>query len=180
MAATPMTCHASSSVEVSVCGSSLLTMPSNQAWGASKVSDKSSKNYDRSSEKVVFMNSVVEASRLVRSLAEPFQIGDTIKAQIDRAARKVPFWNYSRIRSAWYADNRMRIDADELAQLRLLVDTSERARQDRDELAELRHRLSRIETALMVSDPQFHRSDIDAYRAALRLARGMGGPLDED
>jgi hypothetical protein len=155
-------------------------MPIIKACGASEVSNKSSQIYDRSSERVVVMSSVVEASRLVRSLAEPYQIGDTIKAQIDRAARKVPFWNYSRVRSAWYADNRMRIDADELTQLRLLVDNSGRARHDRDEYAELRSRLSRLEAAFAISDPKHHRSDIDAYRAALRFARGEAGPVDED
>jgi len=129
--------------------------------------------------KVVFMSSVVEASRLVRQIAEPYQIGDTVKRQIDRAARRIPFWSYSRVRDAWYGNPRMRIGADELSELRLLLEKSDRARQDRDELDDLRDRLSRVETALMVSDPQFHSSDIDAYRAALRASRGMGGSMDE-
>lgn len=110
------------------------------------------------------MSSVAEASELVRRIASPAQVGDTIKRQIDRAARRIPFWSYSRTKDAWYADARMRIDADEIQRLRDLALGSAEARAARDEYRELQDRIARLEAALRISDPEFHGAQADALR----------------
>lgn len=120
------------------------------------------------------MSALIEASQLVRSSAAPPMIGDTVKRQIDRASRRIKFWPASRVKSIWYRDERYRISADELAQLRLLADKNQQD-EGHDELQQLRARVARLETALRISDPKFHRDQIDALR---RMAGGDDSPVD--
>lgn len=110
------------------------------------------------------VSSIVEASFLVRRIALPAQIGDTIKRQIDRASRRIPFWSASRVKDVWYADPRIRIGADELADLRDIARDEAAAREARNEFRQLQDRIARIEAALGVSDPEFHSDAIDALR----------------
>src|SRR5213595_2540815 len=63
------------------------------------------------------MSSVAnEAGLLVRRVAEPRPIGDSIKAAIVRTARRLGF-SYTRTRDIWYGNAR-RIDAAEMDRLR--------------------------------------------------------------
>ncbi len=115
------------------------------------------------------MSALVEASQLVKALASPPMVGDTVKRQIARAARRIPFWSTSRVKSIWYRDERYRIGADDLAKLRLLANKQQ---QDTGhaELQKLRARVARLEAALRLADEDFHSNQIDALR------RSVGDP----
>ena len=65
--------------------------------------------------------SVFDASSALRRLAEPRPVGDSVKAAILRASRKVK-WPYSRVRDIWYRDPRIKISAGECDQLRSHLD----------------------------------------------------------
>ena len=111
---------------------------------------------------------------LVRQIAGPAQIGDTIKRQIDRASRRIPFWSYRRVKGAWYAEC-ARIDADEIEQLRKLAADRSVVREAKQERANLLDRIARLEAALGLSDEDFNRPQIDALRG---LARPSDSPVD--
>jgi hypothetical protein len=113
------------------------------------------------------MSALVEASQLVKSLASPPMVGDTVKRQISRAARRIPFWSTSRVKSIWYRDERYRISADDLSQLRLLANKQQ---QDAGhaELQKLRARVARLEAALRLADEDFHQHSLDALRGMAR------------
>jgi len=129
------------------------------------------------SSESVRMSSVAEASDLVRQLAAPAQIGDTIKRQISHAARRIPFWSYSRTRDAWYGSPRMRIHADEILKLRELARDTAAARDARNEFRLLQDRLARLETALGLSDEEFHRPTLVVLRGQ---TRGVDSAVDSD
>jgi hypothetical protein len=100
-----------------------------------------------------------EASVLVRRVAEPRTVGDSVKSAISRAARRLG-WQFSRTKDIWYANAR-RIDAAELDALR-------RANAEIEEAA---GRLLALRDALIAKDPAFHCDDVRALERALR---GMG------
>lgn len=62
------------------------------------------------------MSAAVEAATLIRELAEPRPVGDTVKAALRRAARLVDF-SPSRAKAIWYGEAR-RINAEEIDVLR--------------------------------------------------------------
>ncbi|MBS4016785.1 MAG: hypothetical protein KGZ68_00990 [Dechloromonas sp.] len=123
---------------------------------------------------VTKMSALLEASQLVRSLASPPMVGDTVKRQIARAARRIPFWSTSRVKSVWYRDERYRISADEIAQLRDIADMQQKDA-GHEELQKLRARVARLETLLRISDPQFNSDQINAL---CRSDRGVNSALD--
>lgn len=104
------------------------------------------------------MSTLAEASMLVRTLAEPRPAGgDSVKAAVQRAARKLHGWTANRVQDVWDADPRVRISADEMDRLRAA------ARRDRQEESEAHDafqlvlaRLDRIEALL--------KADQDAVR----------------
>ena len=98
---------------------------------------------------VAKMSALVEASQLVKALAAPPMVGDTVKHQIARAARRIPFWSTSRVKSIWYCDDRYKISADDLANLRLLADAKQQAA-GQNELQKIRARVARLEEALRI------------------------------
>lgn len=104
------------------------------------------------------MSSVVEASELVRRVAEPRAVGDSVKAAIVRAARRLGF-PHSRTKDLWYAHAR-RIDADEMDRLR------EEAGRVEARIA-VAHLLG-LRNSLTAADPDFHRPQIVALDDALR------------
>jgi hypothetical protein len=110
------------------------------------------------------MSSVSEARALVRRIAEPREVGDSVKAAIVRAARRLGF-RFHRTRDLWYGDAR-RIDADEMDRLRELAAKAE-ARTAVANLLALRNSLAQ-------ADPDFHRPTIAALDDALR---GMGAEV---
>lgn len=75
------------------------------------MSEKLSQNSERSP-----MSASAEAATLVRELAEPRPIGDTVKAALRRAARLVGF-SPGRTKAIWYGEAR-RINAEEIDILR--------------------------------------------------------------
>jgi hypothetical protein len=131
-------------------------MPSNMAWSFSEMSENLSES------KIV--SAVAQAQECVRTIAgaEP---GDTVMRQLDRASRRIPFWKWSRVKDAWYAEKRMRVDADELARLReLAAKYGARNQVEAIEPSSIEERLRRIEAALRLSDS-------DAYRALIGEGR---------
>jgi hypothetical protein len=100
-----------------------------------------------------------EASVLVRRVAEPRTVGDSVKSAISRAARRLG-WRFSRTKDIWYASAR-RIDAAELDALRLA----------NAEVEEAARRILALRDALIAKDAAFHCDDIRALERALR---GMG------
>lgn len=120
------------------------------------------------------------------------------KAMLLRAFRAInPFYvqrvgdsmTFSRIEDLWRKEAR-RVDAEEMdairdareaqkaASLRAAIARPD-AREARDELAELRARLGRIEAALRVSDPQFHRPTLDVLGVTDGGPRRVDCSLDE-
>ena len=89
-----------------------------------------SDNRSQNSEKRRPMAALVEAATLLRQLAEPVVAGESVKAAINRAARRagIPASLGKRL---WYGEAR-RIDADTMDQLR------ERAARDTDLLGKAR------------------------------------------
>ena len=106
---------------------------------------------DKSSEKlengVLRVNAIMEASQLLRSVAEPVPAGDSVKAAILRAARRLRGWSHNRVRDVWYGDARVRLSADELSELRAVARVKHRDA-DSAERDELRARIERLETRL--------------------------------
>lgn len=98
-----------------------------------------------------------EAGDLVRRVAEPRPIGDSVKQAIARAARRLR-WSITRTKAIWYAEAR-RIDASEMDQLRAL------AREQAARYASLAH-------ALQAVDSDMYEQDIAALLSA---ARDLGG-----
>lgn len=110
------------------------------------------------------MSSVSEASSLLRRVAGPRDVEDSVKALIRRAARRLQ-WGFSRTKDIWYGNAR-RIDAAEMDRLR-----GEAARAEAEHL---RARLVALRNGLAATDPELHRETIDALERALRA---MGDPV---
>jgi hypothetical protein len=113
------------------------------------------------------MSSVAEASKLVRRVAEPRSVGDSVKAAIARAARRIGF-HHSRTKDIWYAHAR-RIDAYEMDRLR------EEAGRVEARIA-VAHLLG-LRNSLAATDPNFHRPQIAALDDALRALGSEGCPV---
>lgn len=106
-----------------------------------------------------------DASAALQELAEPSTRGDRVKAAIARAAR-LSGLSYWRTFDLWYRKAR-RVEDFEIDAINGAL-ARKRAEETRNELQELRLRLTRLETALVLSDEEFHREDIDQVRACLR------------
>jgi hypothetical protein len=100
------------------------------------------------------MTSVSEASVLIRKVAEPRPIGDSVKAAIRRAAQALGF-NFSRAKDIWYEDAR-RIDTAEMDALRTQAGIYET----------VAHRL-------INQDEDFHSAHAAALLDAARILRGL-------
>jgi hypothetical protein len=113
---------------------------------------------------------MTDFSASLRSLSEPWERGDKIKAAIARSARAAGL-TYWRAFDIWYGKAR-RIDPDEASRIQAALQrkSEEHAR---NEFHELRTRLLRLESLLVQTDPHFHRPTIDQTRDALR---DMGRP----
>ena len=88
------------------------------------------------------MSAIAEASQLLRIVAEPRPVGDSVKSAITRAARRVGF-PIARAENIWRQEAR-RIDASEMDRLRAVAMQKQEATA-RDEIAELRARIAKIE-----------------------------------
>jgi hypothetical protein len=113
------------------------------------------------------MSSSSEARALVRQVAEPREVGDSVKAAIVRAAKRLGF-RFTRTKDLWYGDAR-RIDSDEMDRLR-----ERAARADaRIAIANLLALRNRLATA----DADFHRPQIAALDDALRAMGAEVGTM---
>lgn len=133
------------------------------------------------SAEIISMTAVAEAGRLLREVAEPVPAGDSVKAAIGRAARRVEKhipahfasrWHAGRAEDIWRGEARG-VWAEEMDAIRMAAD-AQAAEEARSELAELDARLARLE-ALLVQDEEFHRPQVDAVRS---MARRPDRPVD--
>lgn len=95
------------------------------------------------------LNAIGEASALVRAIAEPCPPGDSVKAAISRARRRLG-WSFTRTRAVWYADIRIKLAAYELDELRAKA-LALRTEKEHDRYEMLIDRIARLEHALAPS-----------------------------
>ena len=119
--------------------------------------------------------SLDEASALLRKLAGNRLAGESMKAVFRRVSRKLSNWTDSRIRDVWHRDRRVRIRAEEVEQLRALVDRRGNTRDELDELRSTVARLARYETLLQRIDAEFFGPQISAARDQVGEAGGILG-----
>ncbi len=115
---------------------------------------------------------VSDAAAQLRDLIEPWAGGEKVKSAIVRAA-KASGLDFHRTRDIWYGKARRieQFEADAIA------DALDKKRREaaRNELHELRTRLTRLESLLVQTDPDFHRETIDQTRRQLRPVVGARG-----
>lgn len=104
------------------------------------------------------MSSVSEASFLIRQVAEPRPVGDSIKAAIGRAAERLQ-WPWVRVKKIWYAEAQ-RIDSQEMDELRRFA----RKQAVQFEI---------IADALLEKDAEFFGEHAAVYRSIARQIRGQ-------
>lgn len=115
---------------------------------------------------------LVEAAQALRLLAEPIPAGDSIKAQIGRAARRAGL-TYNRAFDLWYRRARL-IRAEELEAIRQARRSREMTNAPsttdaaRRELRELRERIERLERLLDQGGPNGSGAVAPAPREAAR------------
>lgn len=102
------------------------------------MSENTTPNSVKRSE-VLLMTAVAEASSLLRQLAEPRPIGDTVKAAISRAARLARM-NYSRAEDIWRREAKM-VRAEEMDVLR-----QAKLEHARAEYARLKRKIAALES----------------------------------
>lgn len=133
---------------------------------SSNIPDNSGKHTEKS--EVVFMNAVAGASSLLRRVAEPRPVGDSVKQAINRAARRVSRFlpspmGYSRAEGIWRQEARA-IRAEEMDAIRRAA-ADRTAREAKNEFAELRARIARLEEAIRIQDEDLYGVDADALHA---------------
>lgn len=123
---------------------------------------------------------MIDTAAALRELAEPRSPDEFIKTAIERAAKlvllpngRMPYW---RAFDIWYGKARQIRDFEVAAVFSALEKKQREAA--RNELSELRTRLTRLESLLAQSDPDFHRPQIDQVRGQLRQMGGTGRPVD--
>lgn len=105
---------------------------------------------------------VAEASVALKELSEPWARGERVKVAISRAARLVRF-TYWRTFDLWYEKAR-RVETFEVDAIAEALDRKRREAA-RNELRDLQARLSRLESLLVQTDPDFHREAVDVLRS---------------
>jgi hypothetical protein len=121
------------------------------------------------------MSVLCEAQTLVRRIAEPCPAGDSVKAAIGRASRRVGL-GFTRVRAFWYADERISVSAAEMDILRRAVGARQKqtAEAHRDELVirvEALEQQLRALASRIPQDADFYGAQADLLRSAVR---GMG------
>jgi hypothetical protein len=107
-------------------------------------------------------------AKALKELSEPSSREEKITTIIERTACLAGL-SYSRCFEIWYGRAR-RIEPAEIARISEAL-KQKQALEARNELSELRLRLERLESILVLSDPDFHREDISAVRDCLRRSR---------
>lgn len=108
--------------------------------------------------------SLDDAADLLRKIAGPRQSDELLKGVFRRLGRRLSGWSENRVRDVWRRDTRVRIRAEEVAQLRTIVEQDQGQGDTKNELAELRDRISRLEALMERTDAPFHSADLDALR----------------
>jgi len=124
------------------------------------------------------MSSIAEASILLRQVAEPRPVGDTVKAAITRASRRVSRFlmqpmTSGRAEDIWRRQARL-IRAEEMDAIRKAAGTDREVQEAKNVLAEIDARIARLE-ALLIQDADFHSDQVAQARKALG---NMDRPLD--
>lgn len=111
--------------------------------------------HDENTPNFVGRFEMTDVSTDLRELSQPWEMGDKIKAAIERAARRagLPYW---RTFDIWYGKAR-RIEDFERAQITQAL-RKKRREAARNELHELRVRLARLESLLARDDQGFDRA----------------------
>jgi hypothetical protein len=131
---------------------------------------------DKSSEAKI-MSAIAEASHLVRQIAEPCPAGDSVKAAMLRACRRVGSLSFNRVKDIWYADRRVSVSGDELNHLRAIARAKEEA-VARDEYQSVIGRIARLEAALRLADEEFTREEIASLQRKDCASIDDDSPLD--
>lgn len=116
------------------------------------------------------MSSVAEASMLLRQVAEPRPVGDTVKAAITRSARRVSRFllqpmTTGRAEDIWRRQARL-IRAEEMDAIRKAAAGDREVEEAKHVLADIDARIARLE-ALLIQDPDFHGEQVAQTRKAL-------------
>jgi hypothetical protein len=116
------------------------------------------------------MSSVAEASFLLRRVAEPRPVGDTVKTAIIRAARRVSRYMLQpmapgRAEDIWRREARA-IRVEEMDAIRKAAAADREVQEAKHVLADIDARIARLE-ALLVSDADFHGEQVAQARKAL-------------
>jgi hypothetical protein len=108
-------------------------------------------------KEIKFVSTLAEASFLVRRIAEPCPAGDSAKAAIARAHRRLKTWTHNRVVDVWKSDRRIKISADEIEQLRIVARMKEEeARAVDPSIQELRIQLAYVQERLSRLDKDFY------------------------
>lgn len=114
-----------------------------------------------------------EAAALLRQVAEPRPVGDSVKAAIGRAARRLGF-SWRRTKTIWYGET-SRIGAEEMDALRRATQRKHAETVARAEAIVAVDRLVALRAALASSDEDFHRETLAQIDDTLRaLGRDVG------
>lgn len=121
--------------------------------------------------------SLDEAADLLRKVAGERQAGESMKAIFRRLGRKLDNWSENRIRDVWHRDPRIKVRADEVSQLRALVEPKRKTESihDLEELRATVARLARYEALLERLDEEFYGPQISAAGDQLGEARRLLG-----
>ena len=116
-----------------------------------------------------------EAAALLRQVAEPRPVGDSVKAAIRRAARRLGF-GYRRTKTIWYGET-TRIGAEEMDALRRATKRRNAEEVARAEAVVAIDRLVALRGALAASDQSFNQPLIDALDDTIRRMGGRVGTM---
>ena len=116
-----------------------------------------------------------EAAALLRQVAEPRPVGDSVKAAIRRAARRLGF-GYRRTKTIWYGET-TRIGAEEMDALRRATSRLRAEEVARAEAVVAIDRLVALRGALAASDEDFHRNTLAQIDDTLRALGRDVGPM---
>ncbi|QOZ73320.1 hypothetical protein [Bradyrhizobium arachidis] len=122
-------------------------------------------------------SSLDEAADLLRKVAGERKADESLKSVFRRLSRKLDGWTDNRIQDVWRRDSRITVRADEITQLRALVEPK-RKTESIDDLEELRAtvaRLARYEALLERLDEEFYGPQISAASDQLGEARRLLG-----
>lgn len=106
-------------------------------------------------------NPIKDLADDLRELAAPIPRGEKVADAVDRAASLCGL-NRWRVFNVWYGKAKS-IEPAEIAAVAAAL-AAKRRREQRNELHELRARLLALESALRVSDPEFHEPTLSALR----------------